>query len=224
VRILVIEDEPAILDFVTRGLSSEGFSVQSAADGSEGERLALSEAFDLVVLDLMLPGRPGMKVLSSIREQRPEMPVILLTARDRVDDRVAGLDGGASDYLVKPFAFAELVARVRAQLRHAGSPRPGVLRAGDVELDLIARQVTRAGTSEQLTAKEFDLLTQFLRRPGEVLTREQLLRDVWGYEFNPGTNVVEVYIGYLRKKLRRADLADPIVTVRSVGYRLRTDD
>jgi DNA-binding response OmpR family regulator len=223
VRILVIEDEPAILDFVARGLESEGFSVACAADGLEGERAALENGFDLVVLDLMLPGRPGLEVLSSIRATRPELPVILLTARAEVEDRVAGLDAGATDYLVKPFAFDELAARVRAHLRSASQSQPTALRAGDIELDLITRQARPGAAPVQLTAKESDLLAHFLRHPDQVLTREDLLRGVWGYDFDPGTNVVEVYVGYLRRKLRRDGLGDPIVTVRSVGYRLRTD-
>jgi two-component system, OmpR family, response regulator len=224
VRILVIEDEPAILDFIARGLVAEGFVVECAADGLEGQRRALENGFDLIVLDLMLPGKPGLEVLSAIRAERPELPVILLTARAEIEDRVAGLDAGATDYLVKPFAFAELTARVRAHLRVAGRTQTTMLRVGDIELDLISRQVRRGGELVQLTAKEFDLLAHFLRHPDQVLTREELLRGVWGYDFHPGTNVVEVYVGYLRRKLRREGMRDPIVTVRSVGYRLRSDD
>jgi DNA-binding response OmpR family regulator len=223
VRILVIEDEPAILDFVVRGLQSEGFRVEAALDGVEGERLALANGFDLVILDLMLPGRPGMEILSAIRDRQPSTPVILLTARDGVEDRVAGLDAGATDYMVKPFAYAELSARVRAHLRTAEQGQTPTLTAGDIELNLVTRQAHRAGEPVQLTSKEFDLLAFFMRHAGHVLTRERLLRDVWGYDFHPGTNVVEVYVGYLRRKLRREGLADPIVTVRSVGYRLLTD-
>lgn len=222
-RILVIEDEPAILDFVVRGLRSEGFRVQAALDGVEGERLALQDAFDLVVLDLMLPQRSGLEVLASIRDRRPAMPVIVLTARGRVEDRVAGLDAGATDYVVKPFAYAELAARIRAHLRNADQVRVPVLSAGDVELDVVTRQARRADEAVQLTVKESELLAYFLRHAGEVLTRERLLRDVWGYDFHPGTNVVEVYVGYLRRKLRRPGLDDPIATVRSVGYRLVPD-
>jgi DNA-binding response OmpR family regulator len=223
VRILVIEDEPAILDFVVRGLQSEGFRVEAALDGVEGERLALANGFDLVILDLMLPGRSGMEILSAIRDRQPSTPVILLTARGGVEDRVAGLDAGATDYMVKPFAYAELSARVRAHLRTAEQGQTPTLTAGDIELNLVTRQAHRAGEPVQLTAKEFDLLAFFMRHSGHVLTRERLLRDVWGYDFHPGTNVVEVYVGYLRRKLRREGLADPIVTVRSVGYRLLTD-
>jgi len=224
VRVLVIEDEPAILDFVVRGLSAEGFDVQQATDGPDGERLALGEDVDLVVLDLMLPGRPGLEVLATVRRERPTLPVIVLTARGQLEDRVGGLDAGATDYVVKPFAFAELAARVRAHLRSAEQQDPTTLQAGDIQLDLVSRCVIRAGAPASLTGKELDLLAHFLRHPDEVLTREQLLRDVWGLNFDPGTNIVEVYVGYVRRKLRRPDRPDPIVTVRSVGYRLRSRD
>lgn len=223
-RVLVIEDEPAILDFVVRGLTAEGFEVQQAGDGRAGERLALADGVDLIVLDLMLPLRPGLEVLATVRRERPALPVIVLTARGQLEDRVAGLDAGATDYLVKPFAFVELAARVRAHLRSAGQQDPSSLRAGDIQLDLVSRSVTRAGQPVSLTGKEVDLLAHFLRHPDEVLTREQLLRDVWGLKFDPGTNIVEVYVGYVRRKLRRPDRRDPIVTVRSVGYRLRSRD
>jgi two-component system, OmpR family, response regulator MprA len=221
-RVLVIEDEPAILDFVVRGLSAEGLSVTGAGDGIEGERLALAEDFDLVVLDLMLPGRSGMEILASIRAGRPLVPVILLTAKGAVEDRVAGLDAGATDYLVKPFAFDELAARVRAHLRTPDSASNSLLQAGDLELDLIARRVSRAGQTVALTAKESDLLALFMRHPDELLGRELILREVWGYDYVPSTNIAEVYVGYLRRKLRRDGWPDPILTVRSAGYRLKT--
>jgi DNA-binding response OmpR family regulator len=222
-HVLVVEDEPAILDFVVRGLSAEGYTVLSATDGLEGERLGLQPDVDLVILDLMLPQRSGMEVLASLRRERPGVPVILLTARGEVEDRVAGLDGGASDYLVKPFAFAELAARVRAHLRQAGRGNDVVLRAGALELDLVARRASHGRHSVQLTIKESELLSLFLRRADRVLSREELLADVWGYDFDPMTNNVEVYVGYLRRKLREIDLPSAIVTVRSVGYRLRVD-
>jgi two-component system, OmpR family, response regulator len=222
-HVLVVEDEPAILDFVVRGLSAEGYTVLSATDGLEGERLGLQPDVELVILDLMLPQRSGMEVLASLRRERPGVPVILLTARGEVEDRVAGLDGGASDYLVKPFAFAELAARVRAHLRQAGRGNDVVLRAGALELDLVARRASHGRHSVQLTIKESELLSLFLRRADRVLSREELLADVWGYDFDPMTNNVEVYVGYLRRKLREIDLPSAIVTVRSVGYRLRVD-
>jgi DNA-binding response OmpR family regulator len=221
VRVLIVEDEPGIQDFIVRGLTDEGYVVLCAFDGIEGERLALEEAVDLVVLDLMLPGKSGMEVLAAIHRQRPLLPVILLTARGGVEDRVSGLDAGATDYIVKPFAFAELAARVRTHLRNVDDTRESVLHAGGIELDLVSRRATRAGIAVQLTAKECELLALFMRSPGELLTRERLLHDVWGYDFTPHSNIAEVYVGYLRRKLRREGLPDPIHTVRFNGYRLK---
>ena len=220
-RVLVVEDEPAIADFVQRGLESEGFEVVCAADGIEGERRALQEPVDLVILDLMLPGRDGLGVLSGVRARKPTLPVIVLSARAEVDDRVAGLDAGATDYLVKPFSFEELAARVRAHLRIPGQQDATRLQAAGIELDLVRRFATRDGEEVRLSSREFELLAYFMRHPGQALTREQILSAVWGYDFDPGTNVVEVYVGYLRRKLARADRPAPIETVRSVGYRLR---
>jgi DNA-binding response OmpR family regulator len=221
-RVLVIEDEPGILDFIARGLAEEGYAVLCALDGLEGERLALAENIDLVVLDLMLPGRSGWEILAAIKRQRPALPVVLLTALGEIDDRVSGLDAGATDYIVKPFAFAELAARVRTHLRNAEDTNAAVLYAGSIELDLVTRRVKRAGERGQLTAKECDLLALFMRNPDRLLTRERLLHDVWGYDFTPDSNIAEVYVGYLRRKLRREGQPDPILTVRSVGYRLKT--
>jgi DNA-binding response OmpR family regulator len=218
-RILVIEDEPGIVDFLERGLRSYGFDVASATDGEVGTERALSEPFDLVVLDMMLPKRSGLEVLAELREAKPVLPVIILTARGEVEDRVSGLDAGAIDYLTKPFSLAELAARVRAQLRVIAQTPTTTLTGGDVEVDLITREVRRAGSPVRLSTTEFELLSYLLRNSGRVLSREQILRAVWGYEYDPGTNVVDVYVGYLRRKLRQADDKDPIVTVRSVGYR-----
>jgi DNA-binding response OmpR family regulator len=218
-RILVVEDEPGIVDFVRRGLEAEGFQVQAALDGIEGERLALSGSFDAVLLDLMLPGRSGLDILASIRQARPRLPVIVLTARGEIHDRVAGLDAGAVDYLVKPFSVAELVARIRAHLRVAAQTSATTLRGGGIEVDLLTREVRRDGESIPLSTTEFELLVCLLRHRGQVLTREQILSTVWGYEHDPATNVVDVYIGYLRRKLGRPDNSAPIFTVRSVGYR-----
>jgi DNA-binding response OmpR family regulator len=218
-RILVIEDEPGIVDFLERGLRSHGFEVDSAIDGVSGGERALSEPFDLVVLDVMLPRRSGLDVLAELHAAKPALPVIILTARGEIEDRVAGLDAGAIDYLTKPFSLAELAARVRAQLRVVAQTPATTLSGGDVEVDLITREVRRAGVSLRLSTTEFELLTYLLRNTGRVLSREQILRAVWGYEYDPGTNVVDVYVGYLRRKLRRAGDRDPIVTVRSVGYR-----
>jgi DNA-binding response OmpR family regulator len=218
-RILVIEDEPGIVDFLERGLRSYGFDVESAVDGVAGTQRALEEPFDLVVLDLMLPLRGGLDVLEELRGTKPMLPVVVLTARSEVEDRVAGLDAGAIDYLTKPFSLTELAARIRAQLRSAAQAPATALTGGDVEMNLITREVRRGGVLVRLSTTEFELLSYLLRNTGRVLSREQILRAVWGYEYDPGTNVVDVYVGYLRRKLRRDGERDPIVTVRSVGYR-----
>jgi DNA-binding response OmpR family regulator len=218
--VLVIEDEPGIVDFLRRGLEAEGFAVQAASDGAEGERRALTENFDAIVLDLMLPGRNGMQILTSLRAAKPSVPVIVLTARGDIDDRVAGLEAGAVDYLVKPFSLAELIARVRAQLRVAAQTSTTTLRGADIEVDLLSRRVRREGATVLLSTTEFELLVYLLRHAGRVVSREQILSAVWGYEHDPATNVVDVYIGYLRRKLRRPESPAPIFTVRAIGYRL----
>jgi len=221
--ILVVEDEPGIVDFVRRGMEAEGFEVQSERDGVAGERRALAESFDALVLDLMLPGRGGMEVLAAVHAAKPALPVIVLTARGEVEDRVAGLDAGAVDYLVKPFSLAELLARLRAQLRTAANGPATTLHAGDIELDLLTRRVRRAGEPVQLSTTEFELLAYLVRNRGTVLTREEILSAVWGYQHDPATNIVDVYVGYLRRKLRGAgghQSPAPIHTVRAVGYRL----
>jgi DNA-binding response OmpR family regulator len=219
-RALVIEDEPGIVDFVRRGMEAEGFAVETAMDGREGERLALAGGFDVVILDLMLPGRGGLQILASLQRARPALPVIVLTARGEIEDRVAGLDAGAVDYLVKPFSMAELVARVRAQLRVIAQASVTTLSGSGLDVDLLTREVRRDGEPVLLSTTEFELLVFLLRHHGQVLTREQILSAVWGYSHDPATNVVDVYIGYLRRKLARADGSTPIFTVRSVGYRL----
>jgi len=218
-RVRLIEDEPGIVDFVRRGLEAAGFSVEAALDGAEGERLALSDSFDAILLDLMLPGRSGLEILASVRQMSPSVPVIVLTARGEISDRVGGLDAGAVDYLVKPFSLAELVARLRAQLRVLAQASTSGLRAEDVEVDLLTRRVQRGGRPVVLSTTEFELLAYLLRHPGQVLTREQILGSVWGYQHDPETNVVDVYIGYLRRKLGNPSDPAPIFTVRSVGYR-----
>src|SRR5436305_14665013 len=217
--ILVIEDEPGIVDFLERGLRAHGFEVLSALDGESGIDRARAEDVDLVVLDLMLPGRSGLEVLEWLQLNRPGIPVIVLTALDDVEHRVIGLDAGAADYLAKPFSLNELAARIRAQLRMAAQVPQTTLNGGGVEVDLLTREVRRDGHLVRLSTTEFELLTYLMRNRGQVLTREQILRAVWGYEYDPGTNVVEVYVGYLRRKLRHGDQHAPIVTVRSVGYR-----
>ncbi len=220
-RILVVEDERSIADFVGRGLESEGYAVTCVHDGEEGEALALTGRFDLLVLDLMLPGRSGMEILQAFRASESETPVILLTARAEVSDRVAGLDGGATDYVTKPFAFEELAARIRAHLRAPGQTQATELNVADIQMNLLKRTVSRRQKEVHLSAREFDLLAFLMRHPGQVLSREQLLNGVWGYDYDPGTTVVGVYIAYLRRKLAIAGTEDPIETLRSVGYRLR---
>lgn len=221
-NVLLIEDEPGIVDFVQRGLEANGFAVEAAMDGIEGERLALGGGFDAIVLDLMLPGRAGLEILASVRQAMPSLPVIVLTARGDIEDRVEGLEAGAVDYLVKPFSMAELSARVRAQLRSVAQISRSALSAEDIEVDLLTRKVRRAGRSVALSTTEFELLVHLLRHHGQVVSREQILSSVWGYEHDPATNVVDVYVGYLRRKLGRPGDPAPIFTVRAVGYRLGT--
>jgi DNA-binding response OmpR family regulator len=218
--ILLVEDEPGIVDFLKRGLEAEGFVVQAALNGLEGEQRARRGSFDMVVLDLMLPGLGGMELLAKLRDVKPELPVIVLTARAEIEDRVAGLDAGAVDYLVKPFSLAELLARVRAQLRVAAQTSTTTLQSGDIEVNLLTRKVRRADVQVTLSTTEFELLVYLMRHGGQVLSREQILSAVWGYQHDPATNVVDVYVGYLRRKLARPESPAPIFTVRRVGYRL----
>lgn len=219
-QILVIEDEAAIADFLRRGLEGEGHTVLTASDGLEGERMALGDAIDLVVLDRMLPKRDGLDVLDSIRAVRPSLPVIMLTARGEIEERVAGLDRGATDYLTKPFAFDELAARVRAHLRQPDAQAGTRLVAAGIGLDLLTRKVERDGVSISLSTREFDLLVYLMRHAGQVCSHSDILQSVWSYDHEPGTNIVQVYVGYLRRRLARSGQPAPIETVRSVGYRL----
>ncbi|MGH8930307.1 MAG: response regulator transcription factor [Egibacteraceae bacterium] len=218
-RILIAEDEPRIASFLEKGLSANGFATSVADDGFEALLRARSGEFDLLILDIGLPGKDGFAVLRELRQGRSSLPVIILTARDAVTDTVAGLDGGADDYVTKPFRFEELLARVRVRLRGDGAKEETVLRAGDLALDLRTRRLSVDGGHIELTAREFTLCETFLRHPGQVLSREQLLSHVWGYDYDPGSNVVDVYVGYLRRKLggRR------IRTIRGMGYRLNVD-
>ena len=218
-EILVVEDEAAIADFLDRGLRAEGYAVRVARDGLEGARLALDQGVDLLVLDRMLPGLDGLELLARVRRTRPGLPVIMLTAKGEVADRIEGLDGGATDYVTKPFAFDELLARIRAHLRSVGSET--AIEAAGIRLDLVAREARRAGATTRLPEREADLLAFLMRNEGRVCSREELLSSVWGYEHDPGTNIVQVYVGYLRRKLARPGSPAPIETVRSVGYRLR---
>jgi DNA-binding response OmpR family regulator len=223
-RILVIEDEPGIVDFLERGLRTHGFEVISALDGVTGTDKALSDNVDLVVLDMMLPERSGLQVLARLRDAKPTLPVIILTAQAEVEHRVTGLDAGAVDYLTKPFSLSELAARIRAQLRTAAQTPSTTLSAGGIDVNLITREVRSGGELVRLSTTEFELLVYLMRNRGHVLSREQILRTVWGYDYDPGTNVVDVYIGYLRRKLRRDPSHPTIVTVRSVGYRFDGSD
>lgn len=219
-EILVVEDEAGIADFLVRGLEAEGYDVSVAADGIAGERLALGPGTDLVVLDRMLPGRDGIDVLTAIRRSKPALPVILLTAKGEVSDRVEGLDRGATDYVTKPFAFDELLARIRSRLRESGERSETTIEAGGIELDLLTREANRGELSVRLPEREAMLLAHLIRHADRVCTREELLSAVWAYDHDPGTNVVQVYIGYLRRRLGQPDSPAPIETVRSVGYRL----
>jgi DNA-binding response OmpR family regulator len=220
-KVLVIDDEDQFVAFVQKGLEAAGFVVDRASTAAEGLEAALREGVSLVLLDVGLPDVDGFSLLAELRRERPNLPVIMLTARGEVEDRVRGLDLGANDYLPKPFAFTELVARVRSQLRAQSQPVSFLLSAADIVMDLRKRTVTRDGRDVRLTAKEFAVLEFFLRHPGQVLSRTQLLNDVWEYDFDPGSNIVEVYVGYLRHKLDQAGEESVIETVRGGGYRLR---
>jgi two-component system, OmpR family, copper resistance phosphate regulon response regulator CusR len=215
-RILIAEDEPRIASFLEKGLRANGFTTTVTQDGRDALDLADSEDFDLLILDLGLPGRDGFSVLRELRARGRRLPIIILTARDSVEDTVAGLEGGADGYVPKPFRFDELLARVRARLREDNAPEPTVLRVGEASLDLRTRRLIVGQRTAELTAREFAMAEMFFRHPGQVLSREQLLSNVWGYDYDPGSNVVEVYVRYLRQKL-----GDPwITTVRGMGYRL----
>ena len=220
-QILIVEDEQRIASFVAKGLRAEGHQPTVVGDGPAGLDEALSGRFDLMVLDIGLPGLDGFAVLDQLRSQGSRMPVIILTARDSVIDTVAALDSGADDYMAKPFRFAELMARVRLRLRtaEATDPRPHeeILQVAGVVLDRRTRRVSVNGEVLDLSAREFALAEIFMLNPGQVLTREQLLDHVWGYDFDPGSNVVDVYVGYLRKKVG----SDAVETVRGVGYRFK---
>jgi len=224
VKILIVEDEPKTGDYLRQGLAEAGFVVDLARDGLDGLHLAMTGDHDLLVLDVMLPGLDGWSILQSVRRAGAEMPVLFLTARDAVEDRVRGLELGADDYLVKPFAFSEFLARVRTLLRRGKSKEPEVLKAADLELDLLRRRVTRAGTRIDLTAKEFALLELLLRRQGEVLPRSLIASQVWDMNFDSDTNVIEVAVRRLRAKVDDPFEPKLIRTVRGMGYVLEVDE
>ena len=220
-RILVIEDEAKVASFIRRGLEAEGYSVDVAPDGEAGLTQAFDHEYDLVILDVMLPKRDGLSVLQEMRRHKLHVPILMLTARDTVADKVIGLDRGADDYLTKPFAFEELLARIRVLLRRGSSLSLSTLSVADLELDLVSREVTRAGTRIELTAKEFALLEFFLRHPGRVLSRALIAQHVWGVDFDTFTNVIDVYVNYLRKKIDVGFPTKLIHTVRGVGYAIK---
>lgn len=221
-QILLIEDETKIVRFLERALGAHGHHLLSADNGEDGVLLATTEPVEFVLLDIMLPGLDGHQTLARIREKRPDLPVLMLTARDTVQDKVTALDAGADDYLTKPFALEELLARIRALSRRADQQRSTVLRASDLWMDVIARRVKRGEVQIDLSRREFSLLEYFLRHPGQVLTRGQILATIWEYDFDPESNVVDVYVRYLRKKIDRAGEPSLIATVRGAGYRLDT--
>jgi DNA-binding response OmpR family regulator len=223
-RILLVEDDSRVASFIRKGLEEEQYRVDLAEDGEAGLAQALAGEHDLLILDIMLPRMDGMSVLAEVRRRRLEVPVLMLTAKDGVDDRVAGLNAGCDDYLPKPFAFAELLARTRALLRRRAGEKSVVMRAGDLELDPVAHRVTRAGRLIELTSREYALLQYFMQRPGQVLTRTMIVEQVWGYDFDNFSNVVDVYVNYLRNKIDRGFEPKLIVTVRGVGYQLLLPD
>ena len=220
-NILIAEDESRISSFIEKGLSAHGYTVTVVNSGEDAIAQALGTDVDLILLDLGLPDKDGLQVISEVRGQGANLPIIILSARDEITDKVTGLEGGADDYVTKPFRFEELLARVRVRLRSASTNSRAVvaeqiLRVGDIALNLRTRRIEVHGKEIDLPAREFILIETFLRHPGQVLSREQLLDRVWGYDYNPGSNIVDVYIGYLRKKLGNGT----IETVRGVGYRL----
>jgi DNA-binding response OmpR family regulator len=222
-RILLVEDEPKVASFIARGLRAEKYAVDVASNGVDAEQEALGTAYDLVVLDIMLPGKDGLDVLRSLRERGFRSPVLLLSARGRVEDRVHGLNAGADDYLTKPFSFEELLARVRALLRRGGGEGPVTLSFEDIALDPAQHLVTRGGRPVDLTPREFALLEYFLRNTGRVLTRTMIAEHVWDHHFDTSTNVIDVYVKHLRDKIDRDAKRKVLQTVRGVGYRLAVD-
>jgi len=223
-RALIVEDDPTIADFVAKGLREAGFVVEVARDGDRGLQRAVSEPFDVAIVDVMLPGRDGLSLIDALRGRGIRTPVLILSAKRSVDDRVRGLQAGGDDYLTKPFAFAELLARVQALVRRAsGAAEPTRLTVGDLTLDLLSREVERRGQRLDLRPREFSLLEYLMRHPGRVLSKTMILSHVWGYSFDPGTNVVDVLVSRLREKLDRPFDTPLLHTVRGVGYVLRPE-
>ncbi len=216
-RILVVEDEQKVARFLKRGLEAEGYRVETAADGKSGETLARSNTFDLAILDVVLPRKNGFEILRDLRNEGHKLPVLMLTARSATEDIVSGLDLGADDYLTKPFAFDELLARIRLLLRRQVQSRTR-LTVGDLVLDTISHEAVRGGKKIELTSREYKMLEIFMRNPGKLLSRADLAREVWGYDFDPGTNVVDVYVNHLRKKVDQGFEIRLLQTARGKGY------
>lgn len=222
-RILVVEDEKKVSSFIKKGLEEEGYAVDVANDGEEGLYMALDRVHDLIILDIQLPKMDGLAVLQELRKQKVATPVLLLTVRATIEDKVLGLDSGADDYLTKPFAFQELVARIRALLRRRAEPEPAVLRIDDLTLDPARRIVSRGEEKIDLSPREFSLLDYLMRNPGRVLTRTMITEHVWDYDFDTDTNIIDVYVNYLRKKIDAGRERKLIHTVRGVGYVMKTE-
>lgn len=218
-KILVVEDNTTVASFVRQGLEEEGYSVDVAYDGTDGSLKAASRDYELLILDIMLPEKSGLEIVREVRQEEREIPILLLTARDSTEDVVRGLDAGGDDYVTKPFSFDVLLARVRALLRRGGSSRTEILQYRDVTLNRLQHEATRKGEELGLTPKEFELLEFFLLHTEEVVRRTELLEKVWGFQFDPGSNVVDVHVSNLRQKLRESDSSPLIHTVRGVGYR-----
>jgi two-component system OmpR family response regulator len=220
-KVLVVEDEKKIASFVSKGLEAQGFIVDVCHHGDDAYALATTRPYDALVLDIMLPGRDGLSILRNVRDRKLPLPVILLTARSELNERLEGLNLGADDYLTKPFFIEELIARIHAVTRRASGATQGILAAGDLTVNLLTREVVRGGEQIALTPREFSLLEHLLRSPGRVLTRVQICEQVWNYDFDPGTNLVEVYIQRLRRKVDANRAVKLIETIRGVGYRIR---
>ncbi len=223
-RILVVEDEKKVAGFIRKGLEEEGYAVDVAGDGDTGLAMALDGVHDLILLDVHLPGMNGFTVLRELRGRKVATPVLLLTVRATIEDKVLGLDSGADDYLTKPFAFQELLARVRALLRRRSEDKSDLLQVADLTLDPARRTAHRGGEAIELTTKEFSLLEYFMRNRGRVLTRTMIAEHVWDYDFDSMTNVIDVYVNYLRKKIERGRAQKLIHTVRGSGYVMKTED
>lgn len=222
-KILVVEDEKKVASFIKRGLEEEGYSVDVAYDGEEGLKMGADETYELILMDLMLPHKDGLEVIQDLRKQDIRTPVLCLTAKDKVDDIVSGLDSGSDDYLTKPFAFAELLARVRALIRRGTTERGAEITFADLRLDPVAHKVWRADREIDLTTKEYALLEYMMRNPNQTLTRSMIAEQVWDYTFDSFTNIIDVYVNYLRKKVDRDFEKKLIHTVRGVGYVLKED-